>query len=507
MTDPEKDGRRWQARSLELARELEEQEKRQAHNEKLLARAMIRLTLAYEGCRPAADPQLLQLREILRRGILDAARLRRVDALSEAILRDSDPEDDGPPDWQAPLFDLLLECAPDDRERVRIERIKRRAITDAVVLKTALAEVFDDEGGESRWQRLRRWFGRRRSEAGRPRILHRHLGQILAEIDIPVELAEEKERLNSLLNQSGTIEAALEGTAKLLAAINERLRHEQTEIERFLEQLSGRLQTLESQTHDVGRLFLGGDRRWEDKLSAQVDHLRLQTIEETDLRTLKQVVAERLDTIGTQLQALREAEERRNLEAERRIVEMSRRLRELEQESEDLRQRLRLAHQQALRDPLTSLPNRQAVDERIAQEFARWRRFGEPFTMLLWDVDHFKQINDRFGHRAGDKALCIVARILREGIREVDFVGRYGGEEFLMLLPETDDGGAFKLAEKLRRAVENCGFNSRGKPVPITISCGLSSVREGDTPERLFERVDQALYQAKAQGRNRCVRL
>ncbi len=505
MTVSEKDDRRWKARSLELARELEEQEKRQAHNEKLLARAMIRLTLAYEGCYPAADPQLLELREILRRGILDAARLSRVDALSEAILRSSDPEDDGTPDWQAPLFDLLLECAPDERERIRLEQIKRQAIADPKALKAALVEVFDEGEDRSRWHWLRSWFGRRHSGDGGSRILHRHLGRILAEIDIPVELAEEKERLTSLLDRSGSIEAALEGTAKLLAAINERLRREQSEIERFLEQLSGRLQTLESQTHDVGRLFLGGDRRWEDKLSAQVDHLRLQTIEETDLETLKQVVAERLNAIGTQLQTLREAEERRNLEAERKIVEMSRRLRELEQESEDLRQRLRLAHQQALRDPLTGLPNRQAVDERIAQEFARWRRFGEPFTMLLWDIDHFKQINDRFGHRAGDKALSIVARILRDGIREVDFVGRYGGEEFLMLLPETDGDGAFKLAEKLRRAVENCGFNSRGKPVPVTISCGLSSVREGDTPERLFERVDQALYQAKAQGRNRCV--
>ncbi len=504
MTTSETDGRRWQARSLELVRELEAQQKRQAQNEKLLARAMIRLTLAYEGCRPPADPQLLELRKILRRGILDAARLSRVDALSEAILRDSDSETTSP-DWQEPLLDLLLECAPDDRERARIERIKRRSITDPEALKAALAEVFDGEAGGSRWHWLRNWFGQRRSDAGRSRALHRHLGQILAEIDIPVELAEEKARLSALLNQSGSIETVLEGTAKLLAAINDKLRHEQTEIERFLEQLSGRLQTLESQTHDVGRLFLGSDRRWEDKLSAQVDHLRLQTIEETDLETLKQMVAERLNAIGVQLQTLREAEERRNLEAERRIVEMSRRLRELEQESEDLRQRLRLAHQQALRDPLTGLPNRQAVDERVVQEFARWRRFGEPFTMLLWDIDHFKQINDRFGHRAGDKALRIVARILREGIREVDFVGRYGGEEFLMLLPETDGDGAFKLAEKLRRAVENCGFNSRGKPVPITISCGLSCVREGDTPKSLFERVDQALYRAKAQGRNRCV--
>ncbi|HEB77476.1 MAG TPA: GGDEF domain-containing protein [Methylothermaceae bacterium] len=506
MTGSDTDFKRWQARSLALAKELDEQQKRQAQNEKILARALIRLTLAYEGRCPATDAQLLQLREILRQGILNTTRLARVDELSEAVLRSSDQESPVP-EWQTPLLDFLLECAPGDEERSRIEQLKQQSFSNPEQLKAALAVALAADERGSQWNWLRRWFGARSSEGGNARVLHRHLRQILAEIEIPLELTEEKERLTTLLHQSGSIETVLEGTARLLSAINERLRHEQTEIERFLEQLSGRLQTLESQTHDVGRLFLGGDRLWEDKLSAQVDHLRLQTIEETDLQALKKIVAERLNAIGAHLQALREAEERRNLEAERKIVEMSRRLRELEQESDDLRQRLRLAHQQALHDPLTSLPNRQAVDERIAQEFARWRRFGEPFSMLLWDIDHFKQINDRFGHRAGDKALRIVAQILRDGIRKVDFVGRYGGEEFLMLLPETDSQGALKLAEKLRKAVETCGFNSRGKPVPITISCGISCVQEGDTPQSLFERVDKALYMAKQQGRNRCVRL
>ncbi|BCX88852.1 diguanylate cyclase [Methylomarinovum tepidoasis] len=496
----------WKQKAVDLARELDEQQALQARNEKRLARALIRLTLAYEGCRPAADPGLAQLREILRKGILNQHRLKQVDALTEQILRHGQEETDGaPPSWQQEVIAFLYECAPDERERQRLEALAGKAFPDGAALRDALRDLFAAPP-RSPWQRLGEWFGgRRRRESDGIASLQRQLLGLLAEIEIPPDLAEAGERLTGVLTQEGAVAEALEGTAELLNAINARLQQEQAAIESFLEQLSGKLQTLESQTLDVSELLLGEGGDWNEKLSIHVDHLRLHTLRETDLESLKQAVAERLDILSAQLQAFREAEQSRNQTAERQIAELTRRLRELEQEAEDLRQRLRLAHHQALHDPLTGLPNRQAVDERLVQEFARWRRFGEPFSLLLWDVDHFKRINDRFGHQAGDKALRVVAQVLRKGIREVDFVGRYGGEEFLMLLPETGREGALKLAEKLRRAVKECGFNSRGKPVPITISCGLTQVQENDTPESLIERADQALYEAKERGRDRCI--
>ncbi|BCX80487.1 diguanylate cyclase [Methylomarinovum caldicuralii] len=495
----------WKQKAVDLARELDEQQALQARNEKRLARALIRLTLACEGCRPEADPGLVQLREILRQGILNQQRLEQVDALSEQILRQKEAEGDGaPPSWQQEVIAFLCECAPDARERQHLEALAGKTYPDGAALRDALRDLFAAPPS-SPWQCLREWFGGRRRKDDGIASLQRQLRELLAEIEIPPDLAEAGERLTGLLTQEGAVAEALEGTAELLNAINMRLRQEQAAIESFLEQLSGKLQTLESQTLDVSELLLREGGRWNEKLSIHVDHLRLHTLQETDLEALKQAVAERLDILTAQLQAFREAEQRSNQAAERRIAELTRRLRELEQEAEDLRQRLRLAHHQALHDPLTGLPNRQAVDERLAQEFARWRRFGEPFSLLLWDVDHFKRINDRFGHRAGDKALRVVAQVLREEIREVDFVGRYGGEEFLMLLPETGREGALKLAEKVRQAVKQCGFNSRGKPVPITISCGLTQVQEDDTPESLIERADQALYEAKERGRDCCI--
>ena len=125
--------------------------------------------------------------------------------------------------------------------------------------------------------------------------------------------------------------------------------------------------------------------------------------------------------------------------------------------------------------------------------------------MATWDVDHFKQINDSYGHAAGDKVLKIVAECLANSLRSVDFIARYGGEEFVMILPGSTLEQAMDVADRIREAVAKLGFHVSGKPLRITISCGVSALREGDTAASAFERADQALYRAKAEGRNRVV--
>jgi len=508
MTASRKELNQWRSKALELASELDEQQARWERNEKRLVRALIRLALSCEGHDPTLDPHLSQLREILRKGILTPSRLEKVDALSDNLLRAGGGEALVKPEWQRVLLDFLMDCAPGNAERSRLEHLASSNLADPQALKQVLEEALggkDEEGGV--WGRLQHWLGRSAAQAAKDDInLRHHLLQLVSEIEIPPLLAEQAESLTQLLQQNCEIDEALEKTSNLLAALNKQLHQERVEIESFLAQLTHKLHALESQTRDVGQFFQATDPGWNQKLSAQVDSLRLQTLREKDLKTLKQTVTERLDIVTIQLKTFRDAEENRILGAEHKIAALSTRMKELEQESADLHQRLRVANQRALFDTVTGLPNRQAVDEHLHQEAARWKRFGSPFTLLLWDIDHFKKINDRFGHRAGDKALRIVGQTLCKGIRKVDFVGRYGGEEFLMLLPGTDLEGAFQVAEKLREAVKSCGFNSRGKPIPITISCGISCVHERDTPRTLFERADQALYQAKQGGRDQCVR-
>ena len=183
---------------------------------------------------------------------------------------------------------------------------------------------------------------------------------------------------------------------------------------------------------------------------------------------------------------------------------LAERVQEMELEANDLRTKLRMENSKAHHDPLTGLANRLAYDERLAQEVARWKRFNKPLTLLIWDIDHFKSVNDRFGHSAGDKVLKIIAAELSAGIRETDFVCRFGGEEFVMLLPGAAMQSAMEVANNLREKIKACQFNSGGKSVAITVSCGLCEFTAGTGPEEVFEQADKALYGAKDQGRDQC---
>ncbi|MFA7384244.1 MAG: GGDEF domain-containing protein [Desulfurivibrionaceae bacterium] len=151
-------------------------------------------------------------------------------------------------------------------------------------------------------------------------------------------------------------------------------------------------------------------------------------------------------------------------------------------------------------DHLTGLGNRNKLDERLADELVRSRRHGTPFALVLLDIDHFKAVNDTYGHQAGDEVLAEIAAILRNHSRASDVVGRWGGEEFLLLCPETDGNGGMFLAEQLRTSIEAARFPVVGR---ITASLGVAAFRPGDDGEALLRRADEALYRAKGKGRNR----
>lgn len=156
-------------------------------------------------------------------------------------------------------------------------------------------------------------------------------------------------------------------------------------------------------------------------------------------------------------------------------------------------------------DPLTQALNRRALTVRLVSEMDRARRYGAELSMLMVDLDHFKKINDTMGHLVGDDVLRELAQLLQESVRSVDFVARYGGEEFVVVLPETQMPGATKFAERLRERIANTGFVSQHGGVRLTASIGVASypTSEVHTVDDLFARADEALYRAKAEGRNR----
>lgn len=159
----------------------------------------------------------------------------------------------------------------------------------------------------------------------------------------------------------------------------------------------------------------------------------------------------------------------------------------------------------ATTDPLTRLLNRRALRERVAIEERRQQREPRPLSFVLADVDHFKAINDRHGHEVGDQVLVQVAGALREGVREVDHLARWGGEEFLIALPDTDEAAAALVAERLRQAV--AGLHPPGEGAGgITATLGIAQRAEGESPDQAISRADQALYVGKRAGRNMVVR-
>ncbi|HEU0014336.1 MAG TPA: diguanylate cyclase [Longimicrobium sp.] len=197
------------------------------------------------------------------------------------------------------------------------------------------------------------------------------------------------------------------------------------------------------------------------------------------------------------------------LEARMRAMLRIKRLQdELDQKNQELEQANIRLKKLSITDGLTELFNHRHVHQLLRDEFERSRRTVEPLSVAMLDLDRFKQVNDTYGHPTGDVILYETARIIKETAREIDMVGRYGGEEFIAILPNTDEAEAQRFAERVRQAVEKHLFRDGDTEVRMTVSCGVSDFQgqEGDAPETLLKRADEALYQAKHGGRNRVVR-
>lgn len=160
------------------------------------------------------------------------------------------------------------------------------------------------------------------------------------------------------------------------------------------------------------------------------------------------------------------------------------------------------ALQLAQKDPLTGISNRSALDEVLHRELSHARRRNAHCAMLVLDIDHFKTVNDRYGHIIGDCALKAIAGMADNCKRDGDLLFRYGGEEFVILMRDTDRDGAQLLAERIRRCIAGNPFVCSGAELAMTVSIGVSMLADTDTPESLFARADQALYRAKHNGRN-----
>lgn len=179
--------------------------------------------------------------------------------------------------------------------------------------------------------------------------------------------------------------------------------------------------------------------------------------------------------------------------------------RELAARNDDLEHALRRIEELAMRDELTGVFNRRYLMETIKNEKHRCERSGSVFSICILDVDHFKHVNDRFGHLVGDEVLQAIATTATGALRQTDYFGRYGGEEFALVLTGTTVEGAFITAERVRTRIEALRFPSVSADLAVTVSIGIADSRFAEETAMTFKRADDALYKAKQHGRNRCI--
>lgn len=338
-----------------------------------------------------------------------------------------------------------------------------------------------------------------------PTTLPRELAALFDCLMIPVEFESRAATLREALG-AGTCPTPINDVGRFLNDLHAFLRKDLRNLGEYLKTATEHLGSVESDlrialqdSQDVAE----ATTRLTSTLATEVAAIDSAMNGELSVADLKLTIDARVTSIRASMTAYVERQHTKQAEYEQRISELAARVRKFEAESQTLRQEVLAEQAKAYRDTLTQLPNRLAYDERSELELARARRGRTPLTMAVLDLDHFKRINDDFGHKVGDKVLRHVAELCRRRIRTTDLLARFGGEEFVALFPDTALASAQQLCEELRRQIEAASFQYQGRRVPVTVSVGIAEAGAGETAEALFERADQALYRAKREGRNR----
>ena len=295
----------------------------------------------------------------------------------------------------------------------------------------------------------------------------------------------------------------LDDLAVLMLAINN---GEQQAFGVYLKELNERLESFQSHLQaasDDHAESQTSARDLNEQLREQVGGLQSSVQDASDLNSLKQVLDNRLEGLLSTMDDYQRKRDEREEEVAARLQGLAARVATMEQEAQGFRIHLEEQRQKALIDPLTGLPNRAAWGERLEQEMADWQQRKDSLLVCMLDLDRFKSINDGYGHLAGDKVLKIVANVLKKRLRATDFLARFGGEEFVLLMPATALNDGLPLLDDLRTAVEACPFHFKRERVTITVSIGVTAFQQGERSDVALKRADQALYRAKEHGRNR----
>ncbi|AWL12628.1 putative signaling protein [Saliniradius amylolyticus] len=481
-----------------------------------LAQFIVRLSAFFQGARPALDEELQMLRrhmggklafneaEASMRAItglmLEQTDLfRQMDQQAEHLIREVLRHLQSQPTLPADLSD--------EAEQLRRE-LAGTAIhfTDSLPLFQRLlnmqqraleaqpgsVSVSNDPGEDSRLK---------------SRLLNelKHLvAQVTQHSDKQQQLQDIERQLAEPMSERQLVECCL----MLLKHLFQNIYQERAHAEEFVDTLHQSLTTVST---NLEQSLKDNEQQYQQKLKNNADmracmeDMEGMLAQSNDLEQLKAKSQVCLDKMAQSMNAREQYDQQDQAILVKLLGEMRQQLIQLEKETSQYRQRLESIRNQNQCDALTRLPNRNAYDTKVRKELAHWQKEGKPLSLALVDVDHFKSINDNYGHTAGDKTLQVLAQQITKCLRHEDFMARWGGEEFVVLLPDTDLEQLQTPLEKIRQRVERIPFKFKNQQVTITVSIGATQFVQGDSIESAFERADQALYQAKRDGRNQNV--
>jgi len=414
-----------------------------------------------------------------------------------------------------PVIDLkilLRKGATDDELKHALQNLKTSALSD---------DINDAEVASKPISLLGRIFKGRDIEMPGEKILWqvKHI-QLLKtayqefidelRLNLPEKNIDAFSGINIHIRESNTIEelgAVRDEILSIVRGFTDNVSSERELTAEFIKEITKRLFEVERQIlQSVAYTdrILNTDGEFNIHIKGHIDALKTSVDFSKTLEDLKSAVLSRLNTINEAIETKTKHDKRFKEESDKHMSNIRQDLERMKKNIFSAKKHSKHLEEELLKDPLTGAFNRRAYDRFIRQEFNRYLRYGTVFSVILFDVDHFKLINDSYGHAVGDKCLLEIIDRVKPVLRETDFLARYGGEEFVILLPETDSTSAAKVAEKLRSVVENIEFLHRKETVRITISLGVTEAVPGDkNHQEVFSRMDQAMYTAKNAGRNR----
>lgn len=499
----------WKDKYFKALNELDDQERLRAEKVGRVSRDLLTVLQRFSGSNASFDKDLEQLAKAdklfedvhqtrLRALVTTLARMEAPPASAAPVAQQQSARD-SVPDTSAPLRELMGLLKVPNRLRPVIDDLTRRlSVTNSADLQLigAIAEqlsVILGEAGEDRTLAARDVLQALIDHLSLPSAAQARLGAITPQLqnaaDSAAVRAIAKDLANFVVDYVASLHTEVSGLNSFLMVIKARL----GEVSGFVDLEKNERSVASSARDDLNK-----------SMQLSLDTMRGRVNAAADITQLKNDIQRQIGIIDGNLNAFMKSEGARSDRVDQQHGALAKQLEELGRETDKLRKQLSEAQDQALHDTLTGLPNRLAYNERMAMEHARWMRSGQHMSLVVLDIDRFKSINDTWGHQAGDRVLKYLARELSSQIRAQDFFGRFGGEEFVLILPDTHRAGALKLADSLRRHIEACRFKFKDQPVSVTISCGVAEFTAKEAPAHAFERADTCLYAAKNNGRNRC---